>query len=257
MSPTDCLGEPWADLCARLTREGRLAQWAVQEPTLAGLPDLDAVAQIAHSRRDPDRTDEIFAALLRLAAADNGDDQDAGLVIAHLMDAASRTIARTLRDLDHDIDAVVAAELWIQIRTYRWQHRRRGHAKGLKEDTRAAVVGQLCPSRTDDGARRVVPRAPEVLGWITDRFTPALASDAGEADAAEDELLDVLSWARDSGVLTGQDVQLLLEFELAELPERYALAAAQGVAERSLRRRCGKAKARLHDARLVYLGQAA
>jgi hypothetical protein len=259
MSPTDFLGEPWADLRARLTSEGRLGRWAEREPALAGLPDLDALAQVVHSRRDLDFTDEVFVALLRLAAADNGDDQDAGLVVAHLMQHAARAIAVSLRDLSDDIDAVVAAELWVQIRSYRWQHRHRGHALGLKHDTRAAVVHELCPPRTDDGYRRTVLRAPEVLSWVSDLHTTAeLDGDVeGVVDDAEEELLDVLSWAQGSGVLTGEDVQLLLEFELAALPQRYALADAHGVAEQTLRRRCRKAKARLYDARLVYLGQAA
>lgn len=261
MSPSDFLGEPWGDLCARLTGERRLGQWAQREPALLGLADLDALAQAVHSRCDLDYTDEVFAALLRLAAADNGDDQDAGLVVAHLMHNAARAIAVSLRDLSKDIDAVVAAELWMQIRSYRWQHRRRGHALGLKQDTRAAVVRELCPPRTEDGSRRIVPRDPEVLSWVSDLHTTAeLDGDpAGSASGTdvEDELLDVLSWAQGSGVLTGEDVQLLLEFELAALPERHALAHARGVGEQTLRRRCRKAKARLHDARLVYLGQAA
>src|SRR5690349_8463602 len=124
MSPTDFLGEPWAALRARLSSGGRLERWAEREPALSGLADLDALAQVVHSRGDLDYTDEVFAALLRLATADNGDDQDAGLVVAHLMHNAARAIAVSLRDLSEDIDAVVASELWLQIRSYRWRHRR-------------------------------------------------------------------------------------------------------------------------------------
>lgn len=259
MAPTDFLGEPWADLCARLTRERRLQRWAKAEPALAGLADLEELAAAVHGCRDLDYTDELFAGLLRLAAADKGNDQDAGLVVAHLMHNGVRAIAVSLRDLSADIDAVVAGELWVQIRSYRWRHRRRGHALGLKQDTRAAVLRELCPPRTEEGRRRTVLRSPAVIGWISEQHTAAdLAGDlVGSEGSAEDELLAVLIWARGSGVLSAEDVQLLLDFELAALPERYAVADAQGVGVQTLRRRCRKAKARLHEARLAYLEQAA
>lgn len=259
MAPTDCLGESWIDLCARLDGEERLARWATAEPALAGLGGLPDLATVVHSGRGPNHTDEIFAALLRLAAADNGDDQDAALVVSHLMHNASRAIAVSLRDLSLDVDAVVTSALWVQIRGYRWRQRQHGHAKGLKQDTRAAVVKELCPARTADGERRMVLLAPEVAGRLSEKALAArAAADAGGAErTAEDELLDVLTWARGAGVLTAEDVELLLEFELATLPERYAAAAARGVHEQTLRRRCRAAKARLYDARLAYLEQAA
>jgi hypothetical protein len=259
MAPTDCLGETWTDLCARLDGEQRLTCWAERETALAGVSGLRALAAVVHSGQSPEDTDEILAALLRLAAADNGDDMDAALVVAHLMHNAARAIAVSLRDLSPDVDAVVASALWVQIRGYRWRQRRHGHAKGLKQDTRAAVVAELCPARTTQGKRRMVLLAPQAATWLYEQAAagdPASAGGGSDREPA-DELLDVLTWARSSGVLTGEDVELLLVFELASLPERYEAAAAHGVHEQTLRRRCRAAKARLREARLDYLEQAA
>lgn len=258
MAPSDFLGETWPELCARLGAE-RLYTWAASEPTLAHFADLQTLAVQLQASPDLDWVDEVFGALLRLAAADHGDDRDAGLVVAHLMHKASRALAVSLADLSTDIDVLVAAELWVQIRSYRWQHRRRGHALGLKQDTRDAVLGEVRPSLLRDKPDRAVPAPPEVVSQlIAARADGApAAAPAVAAGDAEDELLDLLAWARDNDVITDEDVDLLLEFELASLPDRHATAAARGVHERTLRRRCNRAKTRLHDARLAYLAQAA
>jgi hypothetical protein len=80
--------------------------------------------------------------------------------------------------------------------------------------------------------------------------------DPGPVDA-EQELLHVLAWAQRSGVLAAEDIALLVELELAGVDDRRACAAARGVHERTLRRRCNRAKTRLREARLAYLEQAA
>lgn len=261
MAPSDFLGETWPGLCARIGAEQR-HEWALKEPALAPFTDLHTLALDVQASKDHAHVDEVFAALLRLAAADNGDDQDAGLVVAHLMHRGSRGVAAGLRDLSPEIDAIVAAELWVQIRSYRWQHRRHSHALGLKRDTRAAVLRDLCPARDRDGRRRLVLQAPEVLTWLMDARADGTSVESGGVPGAaasdvEDELLDVLAWAEGNGVLTEDDVRLLLEFELASMPERYAAAAQWGLTERGMRRRCTKAKARLHNARMAYLEHAA
>jgi hypothetical protein len=147
MSPTDYLGATWTDLTARLDAEQTLARWGLAEPALADLAGLDELAAVVHSGSQLERTDRIFAALLRTAAAAGGGEQDAGLVIGHLLDNATRKMAIGLRDLSADIDALIASALWVEIRAFRWQHRERGYAKGLLLDTRAAVLRDLCADR--------------------------------------------------------------------------------------------------------------
>lgn len=259
MAPSDYLGETWPDLCSRIDAGCGLERWASVEPVLAAFTELAAVAVDVHSSPDRAHVDEVFAALLRLAAADNGDDQDAALVVAHLMHRGSRAVAISLADLSPDIDAVVATELWMQIRGYRWRHRRHSHALGLKNDTRAAVLREFAPARDGEGRRRQVSLSPEVVTWLSDaQVDETVEAEANPRREAEDELLDVLSWARGTGVLSEDDVRLLLEFEVARLPGRRAeAAAAWGLSERHIRRRCSQAKQRLHDARMAYLAHAA
>ncbi len=257
MAPSDFLGETWTDLCARIDA-AHLGRWACSEPVLGVFTDVDALANDVHSSRDRAHVDDVFGALLRLAAADNGDDQDAAMVVAHLMHKGSRSVAISLKDLSPDIDEVAAAELWIQIRAYRWRQRRHSHALGLKNDTKAALLRELAPARDRDGRRRQVSFSPEVVTWLSDARVNQADSGGPEVDReAEDELLDVLSWAKGAGVLSDDDVRLLLDFELATLPQRRAAAAKWGLSDRHLRRRCSHAKQRLHDARLAYLEYAA
>jgi hypothetical protein len=259
MSPTDCLGATWTDLVARLDAEKTLVRWGLAEPALADLASLCELAAIVHGGRQLERTDRIFGALLRTAAVAGGGDQDAGLVIGHLLSNATRKMAIRLRDLSEDIDALIASALWVEIRAFRWRHRQRGYAKGLLLDTRTAVLGDLCPERTADGARVVSLLSPGMAAALADDLLEGGVSeglDAGPVDD-EQELQDVLAWALRSGVLPAEDIALLVELELASVDHRRASAAARGVHERTLRRRCNRAKTRLYEARLAYLEQAA
>lgn len=256
MAPSDYLGESWSDLCARIG-ERHLQQWAAAEPALAGFAALEDLEADLHTSADRRHVDDVFGALLRLAAADCGDDQDAAVVVAHLMHKGSRSVAIALRDLSTDIDTVVATELWMQIRGYRWRQRRNSHALGLKNDTRTAVLREFAPDRLHDGRRRQLTVTPGLATSIAEaRQDHADVQAPGQRDV-EDELLDVLSWAKGTGVLTDDDLRLLLEFELATAPQRRAAAAEWGLTDRHIRRRCTQVKQRLHDARHAYLEHAA
>jgi hypothetical protein len=259
MSPADCLGATWIDLVARLDAERTLARWRLTEPALADFASLFEMAAVVHSGRQLERTDQIFAALLRTAAAAGGGDQDAALVVAHLLSNATRRMAIRLRDLSADIDALIASALWVEIRAFQWRHRQRGYAKGLLLDTRAAVVRDLCPERTADGVRVVSLLSPGMAAALADDLLGSGVSEGLDARPVDDEqeLQDVLAWALRSGVLPAEDIALLIEVELASVDHRRASAAAHGVHERTLRRRCNRAKTRLYQARLAYLEQAA
>src|SRR5579875_1471041 len=162
MAPSDFLGESWTDLCVRIDAR-HLRRWGgVTEPALSVFTDLAGLADDVHTSGDRQHVDDVFAALLRMAAVDGGDDQDAAMVVAHLMHKGSRSVAIALSDLSPDIDAVVATELWMQIRSYRWRQRRHSHALGLKNDTRAAVLRDLAPARDAAGRRRLLSLSPEI-----------------------------------------------------------------------------------------------
>ena len=227
MSPTDCLGVSWAVLTDRVESTGALARWSVIEATLAGIGGLDELAEIVHRAGNAARADVLLGALVRLACSDGGDEQDAALLVAHLLANGTRTLALRLRDLSPDIDGLLAGQLWLQIRTFPWRRRTRGYAKSLLLDTRLAVLAELRPYRTRAGHDPVLLvdplRGPAADGpsgaGLLDRPVPP------EHDPDAPRLVDVLVWAHRSGVVDSADAALLID--LVAAAERLAPAGAR------------------------------
>jgi hypothetical protein len=287
MSPTESLGVTWPGLSDRVERRHVLDRWAAAEPLLAGVASLDVLAEVVHHGQDPARADELLGGLVRLAAADGGDDEDAALVLAHLLDNGTRKLALQLRDLSDDIDELLAGELWLRIRAFPWRRRRRAYAKSLLLDTRLAVLAELRPYRTRDGQTRVILIDP-VACWrdddpaaepanSTSRRTGVLdRAHVDEHDQDGSSLLDVLEWARRSGVIDRADAALLLELVVAadedsgathrarlagrsvnRRSEIAAVAARHGVVEKTIWRHRARALAALQAASGRYLAAVA
>jgi hypothetical protein len=286
MSPTESLGLTWLSLGDRVARTRALDRWGAAEELLAGISSLDALAEIVHHGHDPARADELLGGLVRLAAADGGDDEDAAMVVAHLLDNGTRKLALQLRDLSDDIDELLAGELWLQIRTFPWRRRRRAYAKSLLLDTRLAVLAEVRPYRTRDRQTRVILIDP-VACWTDDEPAREPASSptgrTGVLDRAHVEahdqdsstLLDVLEWARRSGVIDRAEAALLLELVVAAdevgLAERRrsagrsvnqraeiaAVAARHGVHAKTIWRRRARALGALQAASGRYLAAVA
>jgi hypothetical protein len=111
MSPTDCLGVSWTVLSDRLGRAHVLDRWADAEPILAGIGTIDLLARIVHDREAPARGDALLGALVRTAAGDAGNDDDAAVLVAHLLGNGTGRLAVQLRDLSGDIDDLIAGTL--------------------------------------------------------------------------------------------------------------------------------------------------
>lgn len=283
MSPTHLLGITWTELAARLVAGDALDCWARREPALRGLAGADHVAAIAHGGLDSDRTDALIGALVRLGAVDGGNEQDAALLVAHLLANGARKIALQLADLSADIDVVVAGALWIQIRTFAWRQRHRAYAKSLLLDTRHAVLAELRPYRSRAGIDMVIAADPTPSGLLTgfgrathDPLWAARADGLGsrlpgapgdvEGQDAGTELAELLSWATRRGVISHSDAQLLTELtataHLVDVTARRGrnvaaeisrVATRHGVHERTVRRRRDRAMAALQSARADYL----
>jgi hypothetical protein len=227
MSPTDSLGVSWPALSDRVEPTNTLARWAATEPALAGIGTLDELAEIVHRGGNAARADELLGSLVRLAARDRGDDEEAALLVAHLLANGTRKLALQLRDLSSDIDDLVAGELWLRIRTFPWQRRTRAYAKSLLLDTRMAVLAELRPYRTRAGHGPVV---------LVDPIRTAAADGPAEVDLLdrhflhehdldESGLVDVLRWAQRCGVVDSADVALLID--LLGTAERLARAGGE------------------------------
>lgn len=241
------VGCSWEVLAARLDADGVVARWASHEPELA---DLRCVADLLAAWADSVRTHPVGDALIRLAAVDGGDDQDAALVVLHLASPVVWRLVGQLGDLDPHVLPLVVAELCCQIRGYRWRTRYGALLTSLEWDTRAGVLAELRPSD------RRHPERVERLTWDGD--VEWLMDSEPPPDAEEDvDLIGLLSWAMRDG-LAGSDIELLLACQGARgRRETAAVAAANHMSVRTLYRRRVRTVRRLRRAATAYLAATA
>jgi hypothetical protein len=226
---------PWETLTARLQHGGRLARWTGEAAELAGLDDVDGLLQ---AWADPARTHRVGAGLIRLAAADGSHDNDALLLLLHLLSGVVWRLTSQLADLSPDITGLVLSELTCQIRSYRWRVRTGGLVANLELDTRRGVLADLRPTDRYH---------PDRVERLTDNGVVYPAHRLAFTDAAEDEdvdLIDLLLWAAAAGVDEG-DLQLLLESEQARTHRGARadsrVAQTHGISRRHLLRRRARA----------------
>ncbi|MFQ1003674.1 hypothetical protein [Modestobacter sp. SSW1-42] len=242
----------WPALAARLDGDAVLTRWAQAEPDLAELTTVPELLAVWSRDAESDRTDVVLAALVRLAAVDGGRDDDALLLILHLLSGLVWTMAAQLRDLSPEIVAVVVGELACQVRRYPWQRRPRAVAANLGAETRRMVLHELRPRSR---------RHPEWGELLTADGDVTRLGRATAYDKREDlDVADLLQWAVRSGVDAG-DVALLVATEYARaLGERNAdqqVAAAHGITTRTLYRRRRRTLSGLRDVAPQYLGAVA
>ncbi len=98
----------------------RWPQWCRKVPDLELLAEparIDAWRRAAPAAQ----VDRVLRGLAQLAATDGGDDLDAARVLAWLLMPVAVRLSAELVEFDPDIDEHIAACLWIEVRTARWQ----------------------------------------------------------------------------------------------------------------------------------------
>lgn len=243
----------WVDLVSRLDAGRAVARWAGTEPALAGVSGVRELASLTREGGDRARADEVLGALVRLAAADGGDDPDAVLVVLHLLAPGVYALVGRLADLDAtgDMVALVVGQLAIEIRQFPWRRRHRSFAANLLMDTRRSVLRELgCLP----GAR---PREVLVADGCAAWGELVNASRPPETDLSPmAELVDVLTWAARRRIVDPADLQLVWQVEHRRgdgIGAVAQVAAAWGVHERTVRRRRACAVAALRAAAPAYL----
>lgn len=232
--------------------ESRWDEWGRLHPSLGQLTGLD-VLRVWLRTADPAEVDDVLLGLATLAALDGGDDAAAAAVLAWALLPGARTMANRLRNLTPRIDEVVAAQLWVEVRTFRWRHRRKVAAWVLRE-TRNGVLrecGAAAAVRRSDPTWHatvlIPPDSREGIG-VYDR------ADKFATQTASEELLDVLDSACEQSVISEKDRTLLLC--LVEAADRIditragrghsgimanrvseAIASQRGISARTVRRR--------------------
>lgn len=236
----------WPALARRL-ETGVLRRWADTVAELAALDTLDALLA---GWADPAHTHRISTGLIRLAAADGGHDDDALLLLLHLLSGLVWRLATGLGDLSPDITTVVINELTCQIRAYRWRVRPGWLIPNLEKDTRRAVLAELRPSD-----RYHADRVEQLTdnGILCPGHRLAFTAPAEHEDI---DVVDLLLWAAAHGVAE-DDLQLLVASEGARGPRgaRADATVAQscGIAPRTLLRRRERTLTALRGLAPAYL----
>lgn len=209
--------------------------WSRDLPDLALVPDPAELAAWLRGT-DPASADRVLTVLAELGAADGADDSEAALLLAWLMMPAACRVARCI---DHaDIDEHVAAQLWIEVRTFSWRTTRKV-AANIAGRLRKHLLAELADPTDPHGERiarlSVVPAGMEPSA-------PQVAVSSIE------ELVDLLDDGCASGVISVQDRRLLLDLittaaaaphgRTAFLGDRTSdlVAARWGVSGRTVRR---------------------
>ena len=194
------LGDPDTGLLARAHHEW--SRWIDQEVALGVVGELgDLPAWLA---THPAERNDVLSALSGLAAEHDGDDVAAAAALAWLLVPGACLLANRLATLSPVVDELVAAQLWIQARTFGPGGGRRVAATILG-NTRKGVLGELGVGDHGDLAwQRCLVLDPADL--VSDRAAPVGAP----GDRGAGELSELLERARARRVVSDEDLELLV-----------------------------------------------
>lgn len=244
------VGCTWTNLADRLDADATVARWARRLDELA---DLAASKDLVDAWRNPSRTNSILFALGQLAAVDNDHDDDALLVLLHLLSGIVWRLVDQLGDLGRDVPDIVLAELTCQIRTFRWRTWSGSVAATLELQTRRAVLDDLLlRDRLHVDRRELQPYDGTVWGGEGEV--------SAETEDDDLDLVDMLLWAASQGVCV-EDLELLLASERARGTYGHKaddrIAEQRGITRRTLLRRRGRALDALRQLAPAYLADVA
>ena len=126
--------------------------WAGEHPSLGVVADLVDLQGWTYSVGRA-RADEVLHTLAMLASPSGGDDTAAAGALAWLLLPGACGIAWRLQQLSERIDETVAAELWVEVRSFPWQRLRKVAANILLNTRRVSssiwvsLPGTVCGHR--------------------------------------------------------------------------------------------------------------
>lgn len=172
--------------------------WVEARPALARVDRTNVRGWLR--RVDLDQASAALRGLAQLAATDGGDDTEAAAVLAWVMLPAACRVAGDLADLHPDIDAIVASQLWIEVRTFNWRASRKV-AGNLTRSLRRGVLREC-------GAGEQTLMEARTIPW-QDLLDQMAGEPAGE-DPLE-TLVEVLDLGVAQGIIKDCDRSLLLD----------------------------------------------
>ena len=176
--------------------------WASRQPALARVTEPCRLRQWLRTAGVVE-ADEVLYGLAWLASIRGGDDPDAARVLAWLLVPGASFLAHRLQTLCNEIDHVMAAELWVLVRTFPLH--RRNVVGNLMWDLRARVLAACEAPATLQRRERIWYET--LTGLEADTTARQIA--ALEPSSME-ELVDVLDWACAARVIAPADRDLLL-----------------------------------------------
>jgi hypothetical protein len=204
-----------ADLAQGLAEARQLWQdWVEQDPRLASAPAVDGL-------RDwlmlvgIDAADDVLHALVRIGSPAGCDCQPAAWVVAWMLLPGANAVARQA-PAGADTDALVASQLWLEIRQFPWW-RHRKVAGNVLANMRSVLAREGMLKRPSWAERRTVPTDRLPVQQLHTQVSPS------------EELIDVLSWGEHVGLIGSGD-RLLLS-SLVEQTDR--LGVRNGLSQRT------------------------
>jgi hypothetical protein len=199
---------------AFLDLEQHWGAWVEQFPRLARAGEFHALRGWL-AAAEPAEADEVLHTLATLGSPSGADDLAAASVLAWALLPGACALAHRLRGLSPRIDELVAAQLWLEIRSFPW-HRLHKVAANILSNTRAGVIREC-------GARSQTKRADKAWANIhlvdpSASFWNRHAAALGPVPSAADELVALLDSGCAANVITDADTRLLLS--LVEAAER-------------------------------------
>ena len=256
---------PWPSRSSRAWNgPGSGREWQQVEPRLAGFASLEE-AREGWRRRD-ERCYQVVAGLTALGSRRGGDDDDAALAVAVLLEDGVNRVAMTLNDVCEIDD--VNATVWEEVKAAEPQLG--CHAAALP--AAAGPAASEPPGRRHGlpdrarphwrrGSRRTTPPPLSVLSdgvGREDRDRDLLIAVPEVEDPVED-LADLLTWAREVGVICARGCRPARraprrgERRHGREEAQRVVGERHGVAMRTIRRRRDRTAARLRDAAPTYL----
>lgn len=185
----------------------RWTHWQETHPELAVcevLEDLPQRIQVSSKGKQ----NALLLALAQLGAVDGADDPIAAGVLCWLLLPGAARIAAALSPSCYRIDEVVAAQLWISVRTVTWRQPIKVAATVLM-NTRREVVDELYGPNLRQAREFPSDALEDAAGWCADQWS------SWPGDSAADYLYDVLEAAVSDEVMTRDEAGMLLR--LAEV----------------------------------------
>jgi hypothetical protein len=184
-----------ADLAQGLAEARKLWQdWVEDDSRLASVPAVDGLPEWSRLV-GIDAADEVLHALVRIGSPAGGDCQPAAWVVAWALLPGANAVARRA-PTGAETDALVASQLWLEIRQFPWWRHRK-------------VAGNVLANMRSVMAREGVLKPPS---WAERRTVPTdrlPEQQLRKQVSPDEELIDVLSWGEHVGLIGCGDRLLL------------------------------------------------